>query len=93
MIGYRAGRSLKINKRARPTLLGITPRRRQFCPGEKKGPCAGKVKSGKGATRMVVVDGAGISLRNYLDPPRPSKIGLGEATPIAVDWCTDSPTP
>lgn len=43
--------------------------------------------------RMVVVDGAGISLRNYLDPPRPLKIGLGEAAPIAVDWCTDSPTP
>ena len=93
MTGYRAGMSFNIIGRARLTHPGIKPRRRQFYPGEKKGPWVGKGQSGKGAKWRVVVDGAGIPLENYLDPPHPSEIGLSEATPLAVDRCADSPTP
>ena len=36
----------------------------QFCSGQKGGAGVGKTKRGKGTKWMVVVDGAGVPLRN-----------------------------
>ena len=61
--------------------LGRNLCRRQFCSGEKKrDPVSERVNVEKGAQWMVVVDGAGIPLGNYLDSAFPSEFTLIEPT-------------
>jgi len=60
--------------------LGRDLRRRQLCPGEKRGLCVGETKRGNGTKRMVVVDGQGIPLGAYLDSASPHEVTLIEKT-------------
>ena len=53
---------------------------RQFRSGEKRGCGVGKTKRGKGTKWMVVVDGAGIPLGNYLHSASPAEVKLAETT-------------
>jgi transposase len=55
-------------------------RRRQLCPGEKRGPKVGKTKRGKGTKWMVLVDGQGTPLGAYLDSASPAEVTLLEQT-------------
>lgn len=65
---------------ARPIGVGRDLRRRQLCPGEKRGPAVGKTKRGKGTKWMVVVDGQGLPLGIHLDAASPAEVRLLEAT-------------
>src|SRR6266481_3110836 len=53
---------------------------RQFCSGEKRGCGVGKTKRGKGTKWMVVVDGRGIPLGEYLHSASPAEVRLAETT-------------
>jgi transposase len=53
---------------------------RQFCSGEKRGCGVGKTKRGKGTKWMVVVDGRGLPLGNYLHSASPAGVKLAETT-------------
>jgi transposase len=53
---------------------------RQFRPGEKRGCGVGKTKRGKGTKWMVVVDGRGLPLGNYLHSASPAEVKLAETT-------------
>jgi transposase len=53
---------------------------RQFCSGEKRGCGVGKTKRGKGTKWMVVVDGRGLPLGNYLHSASPAEVRLAETT-------------
>jgi transposase len=53
---------------------------RQFCSGEKRGCAVGKTKRGKGTKWMVVVDGRGLPLGNYLHSASPAEVKLAETT-------------
>ncbi len=53
---------------------------RQFCSGEKRGCGVGKTKRGKGTKWMVVVDGRGLPLGNYLHSASPAEVKLAETT-------------
>jgi transposase len=53
---------------------------RQFCFGEKRGCGVGKTKRGKGTKWMVVVDGRGLPLGNYLHSASPAEVKLAETT-------------
>jgi len=53
---------------------------RQFRSGEKGGCAVGKTKRGKGTKWMVVVDGRGIPLGNYLHSASPAEVRLAETT-------------
>ena len=53
---------------------------RQFCSGEKRGCGVGKTKRGKGTKWMVVVDGRGLPLGNYLHSASPAEVQLAETT-------------
>src|SRR6266481_4582877 len=53
---------------------------REFCSGEKRGCGVGKTKRGKGTKWMVVVDGAGVPLGNYLHSASPAEVKLAETT-------------
>ena len=53
---------------------------RNLCRGQKRGPCVGKTKSGKGTKWMVVVDGQGVPIGADLDSAWPSEIKLLEPT-------------
>ena len=55
-------------------------RRRQLCPGEKRGRCVGKTKRGKGTKWMVVASGEGIPLAAHLDSASPHEATLIETT-------------
>jgi len=66
--------------RKRPIGLVGGVSRRQLCTGKKRGDCVGKTKRGKGTKWMVVVDGQGIPLGNYLDSASPSEVTLLERT-------------
>jgi transposase len=57
---------------------------RQFCSCEKRGYGVGKTKRGKGTKWMVVVDGHGLPLGNYLHPASPAEIKLAETTPATI---------
>jgi transposase len=53
---------------------------REFCPREKRGCEVGKTKRGKGTKWMVVVDGRGLPLGNYLHSASPAEVKLAETT-------------
>ena len=53
---------------------------REFCPREKRGYGVGKTKRGKGTKWMVVVDGRGLPLGNYLHSASPAEVKLAETT-------------
>ena len=53
---------------------------RQFRAGEKRGCGVGKTKRGKGTKWMVVVDGRGLPLGNYLHSASPAEVKLAETT-------------
>lgn len=57
---------------------------RQFRPGEKRGCGVGKTKRGKGTKWMVVVDGRGLPLGNYLHSASPAEVRLAETTLAAI---------
>ena len=52
----------------------------QFRPSEKRGCGVGKTKRGKGTKWMVVVDGRGVPLGNYLHSASPAEVKLAETT-------------
>ena len=58
--------------------LGGVLRRRQLCPGQKRGRCVGKTKRGKGTKWMVVASGQGIPLAAHLDSASPGEVTLIE---------------
>jgi transposase len=53
---------------------------RQFRSGKKRGCGVGKTKRGKGTKWMVVVDGRGLPLGNYLHSASPAEVKLAETT-------------
>src|SRR5258708_27485155 len=57
---------------------------RQFCSREKRGCGVGKTKRGKGTKWMVVVDGCGVPLGNYLHSASPGEVTLAETTLAAI---------
>jgi len=57
---------------------------RQFRPGKKRGAGVGKTKRGKGTKWMVVVDGRGLPLGNYLHSASPAEVRLAETTLAAI---------
>jgi hypothetical protein len=57
---------------------------RQFRSGEKRGCGVGKTKRGKGTKWMVVVDGKGIPLGDYLHSASPAEVKLVEKTLAAI---------
>ncbi len=62
---------------------------REFCSGEKRGCGVGKTKRGKGTKWMVVVDGRGLPLGEYLHSASPAEVRLAETTlaTIRVSRC------
>jgi transposase len=57
---------------------------REFRSGEKRGCGVGKTKRGKGTKWMVVVDGRGLPLGNYLHSASPAEVRLAETTLAAI---------
>ena len=57
---------------------------RQFRSREKRGCGVGKTKRGKGTKWMVVVDGRGLPLGNYLHSASPAEVKLAETTLAAI---------
>jgi transposase len=57
---------------------------REFCSREKRGCGVGKTKRGKGTKWMVVVDGRGLPLGNYLHSASPAEVKLAETTLAAI---------
>jgi len=53
---------------------------RELCSREKRGCGVGKTKRGKGTKWMVVVDGRGIPLGEYLHSASPAEVRLAETT-------------
>jgi transposase len=53
---------------------------REFRSREKRGCGVGKTKRGKGTKWMVVVDGRGVPLGNYLHSASPAEVKLAETT-------------
>src|SRR6266403_3306870 len=53
---------------------------REFCSRQKRGAGVGKTKRGKGTKWMVVVDGQGLPLGNYLCSASPHEARLAETT-------------
>ena len=53
---------------------------REFRSREKRGCGVGKTKRGKGTKWMVVVDGGGLPLGNYLHSASPAEVKLAETT-------------
>jgi len=57
---------------------------RELCSREKRGCGVGKTKRGKGTKWMVVVDGRGLPLGNYLHSASPAEVKLAETTLAAI---------
>jgi hypothetical protein len=53
---------------------------REFRSSEKRGCGVGKTKRGKGTKWMVVIDGRGVPLGNYLHSASPAEVRLAETT-------------
>ena len=53
---------------------------RELCSREKRGCGVGKTKGGKGTKWMVVVDGRGLPLGDYLHSASPAEVRLAETT-------------
>jgi len=76
----------RVERTPAVALEGIVPRW-QFRSGEKRGCAAGKTKRGKRTKWMVVVDGAGIYLRDHLHSASPAEVRLAETTlPATRVW-------
>jgi transposase len=56
----------------------------EFCSREKRGCGVGKTKRGKGTKWMVVVDGKGVPLGDYLHSASPAEVRLAETTLAAI---------
>jgi transposase len=56
----------------------------EFCSREKRGCGVGKTKRGKGTKWMVVVDGKGVPLGEYLHSASPAEVRLAETTLAAI---------
>jgi transposase len=78
-----AGVSERIERTPAIEVERIVPGR-QFRPGEKRGCGVGKTKRGKGTKWMVVVDGRGLPLGNYLHSASPAEVRLAETTLAAI---------
>ena len=57
---------------------------REFRSRKKRGCGVGKTKRGKGTKWMVVVDGRGVPLGNYLHSASPAEVKLAETTLAAI---------
>src|ERR1700674_365718 len=57
---------------------------RELCSREKRGCGVGKTKRGKGTKGMVVVDGRGLPLGEYLHSASPAEVRLAETTLAAI---------
>src|SRR6202171_1193488 len=57
---------------------------RELCSREKRGCGVGKTKRGKGTKWMVVVDGRGLPLGEYLPSASPAEVRLAETTLAAI---------
>jgi len=57
---------------------------RELCSREKRGCGVGKTKRGKGTKWMVVVDGRGLPLGEYLHSASPAEVRLAETTLAAI---------
>jgi len=71
-------------ERARATGLERVVSGRQFCFREKRGAGVGKTKRGKGTKWMVVVDGQGVPLGDYLCSASPAEVKLAETTLASI---------
>ena len=67
-------------KRAPATEMERIVSGREFRSREKRGCGVGKTKRGKGTKWMVVVDGRGLPLGNYLHSASPAEVKLAETT-------------
>jgi transposase len=79
LVEYLANVSRRV-KRAPAIEMERIVSGRQFCSGEKRGCGVGKTKRGKGTKWMVVVDGRGLPLGNYLHSASPGEVKLAETT-------------
>src|SRR6202521_3953151 len=83
LVEHLAGVSKRV-KRTPEIELGRMFFGRLFRPGEKRGCGVGKTKRGKGTKWMVVVDGRGVPLGNYLHSASPAEVKLAETTLAAI---------
>src|ERR1700733_10705307 len=65
-------------RRAEVSPLGRGNGRRHVCPGQKRGPCVGKTKRGKGTKIMLLVDGRGTPLGVDIASASPAEVKLIE---------------
>jgi transposase len=79
LVAYLANVSERV-KRAPAIEMERIVSGRQFRSGEKRGCGVGKTKRGKGTKWMVVVDGRGLPLGNYLHSASPAEVKLAETT-------------
>ena len=79
LVEHLAGVSERI-KRAPAIEVERIVSGREFRSGEKRGCGVGKTKRGKGTKWMVVVDGRGVPLGNYLHSASPAEVRLAETT-------------
>jgi transposase len=63
---------------SRPDPLGRSDGRRYIFLGEKRGPCVGKTKRGKGSKIMVLADGHGLPLGAEIASASPHEVKLIE---------------
>src|SRR5208337_2102261 len=78
-----AGISERVERTPAVELERLVPGR-QFRSGEKRGCGVGKTKRGKGTKWMVVVDGRGVPLGDYLHFASPAEVRLAETTLAAI---------
>jgi transposase len=79
LVKYLANVSERV-KRAPAIEMERVVSGREFCSGEKRGCGVGKTKRGKGTKWMMVVDGRGLPLGNYLHSASPAEVKLAETT-------------
>src|SRR6267142_3098135 len=79
LVEHLAGVSERV-ERAPATEVERVVSGREFCSREKRGCGVGKTKRGKGTKWMVVVDGRGLPLGNYLHSASPAEVKLAETT-------------
>src|ERR1700691_951323 len=79
LVEYLAGVSERVERAPTIEVERIVSGR-QFRSGEKRGCGVGKTKRGKGTKWMVVVDGRGVPLGNYLHSASPGEVTLAETT-------------
>jgi transposase len=73
----------ELNQRKQLAVERVFPGR-EFCSRQKRGAGVGKTKRGKGTKWMVVVDGQGLPLGNYLCSASPHEARLAETTLASI---------